>query len=49
MRATKNSYSAADDPYLQAPDMAAAGDSRLARMEGLNSQPQYFSIFGWEN
>ena len=49
VRAHKNSYSAGDDPIFQAPDMAAAGDSGLARMEGLNSQPQYSSIFGWEN
>ena len=49
MKKNKNPYSAADDPNFPAPVMAAAGDSGLARMEGLNSQPEYFSIFGWGN
>ena len=47
MRAHKNSYSAGDDPIFQDPDMAAAGESGLVRMEGLNSQPQYSSRYIW--
>ena len=46
MRKNKYSYSAADDPNFPAPVMAAAGDSGLVRMEGLN-QPTRIFYYIW--